>query len=112
MITNDSLLEQVDILVERGLFVNREALLRDAIRALLRSRPELRQQFGIELYNAGETSLARAAEISGVDLETFKELLREAGVVRTVTPVGEAIHDEVDRIVHLQEIDHQNEDSH
>jgi len=35
-------------------------------------------------------SLTRAAEIAGLDVEGFKELLREVGVARTVPSVGKA----------------------
>jgi predicted HTH domain antitoxin len=43
-------------------------------------------------------SLTRAAEISGLDLESCKELLREAGVIRGIPPAGQEVHDEVQAI--------------
>lgn len=44
------------------------------MRSLLRSKPELRGQLAIELYRQGKVSLSRAAEIGGVDMESFKAL--------------------------------------
>lgn len=95
--------DELDMLVERGIYKDREALLKDAMRSLLRSKPELRGQLAIELYKRGKVSLSRAAEIGGIDMESFKELLREAGVVRTIPPAGEALRNQVEQVMHLRE---------
>lgn len=99
-----TLLEELDVLVERGVYRDREALLNDALRSLLRSKPELRRQLAIELYRRGKVSLSRAAEIGGVDIESFKELLREAGIAREIPPAGEAVQTEVERLMRLREV--------
>jgi predicted HTH domain antitoxin len=93
----------VDVFVAQGIYKDREALLEDALQSLLRSKPELRARLAIELYRVAEVSLSRAAEISGLDLENFKELLREAGVVRRVAPRGEAVHDETEQLLVARE---------
>jgi predicted HTH domain antitoxin len=98
-----SLLDDLDVLVERGIYRDREALMKDAVQSLLRSKPELRRQLAIELYKLNRISLSRAAEIGGVDVESFKEILRETGVTRVVSPVGETVRDEVERLMHLRE---------
>lgn len=98
-----TLLDEVDVLVERGIYKDREALMKDAVRSLLRSKPGLRGQLAIELYRQGKVSLSRAAEIGGVDIECLKELLREAGVTRIIPPVGEAIWNEVEQLMRLRE---------
>jgi len=98
-----TLLEEMDILVKLGIYRDQKALVEDAMRALLRSKPELRRQLAIELYKQGKVSLLRAAEIGGIDMESFKELLREAGVARIISPVGEAIKSEVEQLMHLRE---------
>jgi predicted HTH domain antitoxin len=97
-----TLLDELDVLIERGLYEDQEALIEDAMRSLLRSKPHLRRQLAIELYRRGEVSFSRAAEIAGVDIETFKESLREAGVTRDIPPVGEAIEDEVEKLMQLR----------
>src|SRR2546423_15635584 len=83
-----TLLDAVAVLIERGIYKDRDALMQDALRALLRSKPELRGQLAVALYQRGDVSLTRAAEMSGLDLESCKELLREAGVVRGISPAG------------------------
>ena len=98
-----TLLDELDILIERGIYKDRETLMKDAMRSLLRSRPELRGQLAIELYRQGKVSLPRAAEIGGVDMESFKELLREAGVTRMIPPVDETIRGEVEQLMRLRE---------
>ncbi|NLV27140.1 MAG: hypothetical protein GXY48_08240, partial [Methanomicrobiales archaeon] len=69
-----------DILISSGIYPNRKTLLEDSYRALFRSRPELTRKIAIELYSHHEISLARGAEICGLDIENFKELLRENGI--------------------------------
>ena len=99
----DAILDELDILVERGIYKDREALLNDAMRSLLRSKPGLRVQLAIELYKRGKVSLSRAAEIGGVDIENFKEHLQEAAVSRVVPQIGGVIRDEVEKLIRLRE---------
>jgi predicted HTH domain antitoxin len=98
-----TLLDAVTVLIERGIYKDRDALMQDALRALLRSKPELRGQLAVALYQRGDVSLARAAEISGLDLESCKELLRESGVVRSIAPAGQEVQHEVQRLLRLRE---------
>ncbi|RMD62850.1 UPF0175 family protein [Candidatus Parcubacteria bacterium] len=91
------LLEDVDILVEQGVYTSKDELLDDAIRALLRTRPELRQELALALYTRGRISLTRAAEMAGLDIESFKDLLHDMGVPYRVSPVGkETVREEID----------------
>ena len=98
-----TLLDVVTVLIERGIYKDRDALLQDALRALLRSKPELRGQLAVALYQRGDVSLTRAAEISGLDIESCKELLREAGVIRGIPPAGQEVHDEVQQLLRTRE---------
>lgn len=97
------LLDELDVLIRKGIYKDYDALVRDAMRSLLRSKPELRGQMAIEMYRQGKVSLSRAAEIVGMDLEGFKELLRESGVVRMVPPAGKAIQHEVEQLIRFRE---------
>lgn len=97
-----TLLDELNLLVERGVYEDQEALVEDAMRSLLRSKPILRRQLAIELYKQRKISLSRAAEIEGVDIESFKESLREAGVRRSVPPAGETLQDEVEMLMRLR----------
>lgn len=98
-----TLLDKLDILIERGFYKDRDMLMKDAMQSLLRSKPELRRQLAIELYKEEKISLSRAAEIGGVDIESFKELLRESGIIRMVPHVEKAIGGEVERLLELRE---------
>lgn len=56
------------------------ALIEDAFRALLNLKPELKVEMAVELYLREEVSLSRAAEIAGMDIESFKEILKARGL--------------------------------
>jgi predicted HTH domain antitoxin len=88
------------ILLRIGKYENKSELITDALRALLRAKPELRRDVAVELYTKKEVSLSRAAEICGLDIENFKELLKERGVKISVPSIPvEAIDKEVERIL-------------
>lgn len=73
-------LEKVDILVDEGIFSSKEDLTKEAIRTLLRSRPEYLRRISARLYERGEVSLSRASELAGMDIESFKNFLAEMGL--------------------------------
>jgi predicted HTH domain antitoxin len=99
----DAILDELDILVERGIYKDREALLNDAMRSLLRSKPGLRVQLAMELYRRGKVSFSRASEIAGVDIENLKEHLQEAAISRGIPQIDGVIRDEVEELIHLRE---------
>jgi predicted HTH domain antitoxin len=98
-----TLLDAVTVLIERGIYKDRDALMHGAVRALLRSKPELRGQLAVALYQPGDISLTRAAEIGGLDIESCKELLREAGVARRISPIGQEVQHEVLQLLRTME---------
>lgn len=55
-------------------------LIEDAFRALLNLKPGLKVDMAIELYLKEEVSLSKAAEIAGMDMEDFKEILKVRGL--------------------------------
>ena len=61
-------------------YKNREALIEYAFRALLNLKSELKVEIAVELYLREEISLLRAAEIAGMDIEGFKEILKARGL--------------------------------
>ena len=97
-----TLLDDFNLLIQEGIYHDRETLLQDAMRALLRSKPELRRQLAIAWYKRRNVTLARASEIAGVDQENFKELLREAGARYQVAPVGAELRQEVEQLLRLR----------
>lgn len=60
-------------------YKTRSILIEDAFRALLNLKPWLKVELSIELYLMGDISLSRAAEIAGMDIESFKETLKARG---------------------------------
>ncbi|MBC2724307.1 MAG: UPF0175 family protein [Desulfosporosinus sp.] len=60
-----------------------DSLIEDAFRALLNLKPGLKVEVAIELYFNEEVSLSRAAEIAGMDIEGFMELLKMRGLMVT-----------------------------
>ncbi|MCK4732881.1 MAG: UPF0175 family protein [Methanophagales archaeon] len=88
------------ILLRIGKYENKGELIKDALRALLRAKPELRRDVAVELYTKKEVSLSRAAEICGMNMEDFKELLKERGIKIAVPSIPvEEIDKEVERIL-------------
>jgi predicted HTH domain antitoxin len=98
-----TLLDTVTVCIEGGIYKDREDLMHDAVRALLRSKPKLRGQLAVALYQQGDISLTRAAEISGLDIESCKELFREAGAVRRISPIGQEVQHEVQQLLRARE---------
>ncbi len=83
-----------------GRYENKSELIKDALRALLRAKPELRRDVAVELYTKKEVSLSRAAEICGMNVEDFKELLKERSIKISVPSIPvEEIDKEVERIL-------------
>ncbi|HHV53821.1 MAG TPA: hypothetical protein GXX52_10165 [Synergistaceae bacterium] len=99
--SKDSVLSKLDeILVGIGKYPGKKELMEDAFRALLRAKPELKMDLAVELYKKKEISLSKGAEISGLNVEDFKELLRERGIKISIPALpSEDIDKEVERIL-------------
>lgn len=85
--------EDVELLRKTGAYESDAAVIEDALRSLLRSKPELRMTLAVEKYRTGRVSHNRAAEIAGVSPEEFKEVLHERGIPRTAGFLSEAERD-------------------
>jgi len=91
-----------ELLINIGKYPSKEELYNDALRALLRAKPDLRRDIAIELYRKKTISLSRAAEICGSNIEDFKELLKERGIKREVPSIPvEEIDEEVESILRM-----------
>jgi len=89
-----------EILVRVGRYPGKKELIEDALRTLLRVKPELKRDVAIELYKKNEVSLSRASEICGLNMEDLKELLKEKGVKTPVPSIPiEEVDKEVERIL-------------
>jgi predicted HTH domain antitoxin len=67
-------------LVEARLYDTEEDVMQDALRHLLRARPELRIQLAVHRYQSEEISLAKAAGLAGVSWAQMKDILLERGI--------------------------------
>lgn len=67
-------------LVEAHLYQNEESVIQDALRHLLRARPELRIRLAIFRYQHEQMSLAKAANLAGVSWAQMKDILLEHGI--------------------------------
>lgn len=72
--------KEMNSLIELKFYKNRKDLVRDAFRALLELKPSLRIEAAIDLYRKKDVSLWSAAEMAGMSLEEFKEILEGRGV--------------------------------
>ena len=72
--------------VEARLYDNEDEVIRDALRHLLRARPEARIQLAVYRYETEEISLAKAAELAGVSWAQMREILLEKGVSPNLGP--------------------------
>src|SRR6059058_2412769 len=73
-------------LVDARLYASEQEVLDDALRRLLRSRPELRVRLAIHRYESGPISLAKAAAIAGVSWAQMRDILLEGGVTLRLGP--------------------------
>lgn len=71
--------DEIDVLTEEG-YMTEEELKREAYRALLTERKDLRISIAVERYKKEEITLNKAAETAGVTTEEFKNILSERGV--------------------------------
>jgi predicted HTH domain antitoxin len=78
------------VLVDAKLYPDRRAVIQDALRALLREKPQLRVELAIHRYETEDISLAHAAHLAGVRFDRMKTLMVERGVQLRLRPADEA----------------------
>lgn len=67
------------VLVDARLYPDRRAVIQDALRALLREKPQLRVELAIHRYETEDISLAHAAHLADVSFDRMKALMVERG---------------------------------
>jgi predicted HTH domain antitoxin len=72
--------DELGAVVQAGKYKSKEEAIGHALEVLLAANPPLRVKTAVELYRREKVTLTRAAEIAGLELETFKERLAERGV--------------------------------
>lgn len=69
-----------DALLKARLFLSAEAARQNAMSMWLAVKPELRLETALELFQANEVTLERAAEIAGLNRWVFHEVLKRRGI--------------------------------
>ncbi|RMF91192.1 MAG: UPF0175 family protein [Nitrospinota bacterium] len=77
---------KVQDFVEARLYDSTEDVIQDALRHLLRARPNLRIQLAVHRYQKEGISLAKAASLAGVSWAQMREILVEAGIQPRLGP--------------------------
>ena len=90
---------QVTAARQAGLYEDETDLITDAVRMLLAARPDVRHASACQLYGHGVVSLGKAAELAGLDIVGFKQVLARHSITRTapesVDETLEMAHDAV-----------------
>ena len=73
--------QELDAVIRAGAFRDREHAIHEALETLFVVRPQLRTDTAVELFRSGEVSLLRAAELAGLESESFRRLLRDRRIV-------------------------------
>jgi len=76
--------ERVEGVIRSGVYVDETELYNEAIRTLFEVKSDLKTIAAVELYKGGEVSLEKAAEIAGVNVVQFKEILSQKGITRWI----------------------------
>lgn len=73
-------------LVDAKLYASNDEVVEDALRHLLRARPDLRINLAIHRYLQEPLSLAQAAALAGVSWSQMREIMVERGVPLRLGP--------------------------
>jgi predicted HTH domain antitoxin len=76
---------ELNALVKAGIFRSKAEGVKEALRLLFATRPQLSVEAAIQLYREGDVTLGRAAEIAGITRWEFETLLMDRGIARSVT---------------------------
>jgi predicted HTH domain antitoxin len=85
----DVIKEGINSLIRAGYYEDKEKLLNDAFRTLLEVRPALKIEMAVDLYKEEKISLSRAAEIAGMSIEGFKNILDLREIKRIIKAPSE-----------------------
>ena len=72
--------------VDAKLYKDDQEVIQDALRYLVRGRPDLRVRLAIHRYETEEISLAKAASLAGVSWAQMKDILIAHGVQPRLGP--------------------------
>ncbi len=76
--------DEIDALIEAGYYSSKSDVVKDALRTLLETKSNLRVAASVEMYKGGKVSIGKAAELAGMSLIEFKEVLINRGIKRQI----------------------------
>ena len=76
--------DELQAVTQAGAYKSKEEAIEHALEVLLAANPQLRVDTAIELYRLEKVTLSRAAEVAGLERETFREQLSDRGIEVTV----------------------------
>ena len=92
VISLDLLEDELQAVMQAGNYDSKEEAIGHALEVLLAANPRLRIDMAVELYRRNRVTLARAAEVAGLEIETFKQQLAEQDVSIAVDEPADEIH--------------------
>lgn len=72
--------DEIEAVVKAGYYSSKSDVVRDAIRLLFETKSNLKLSAAIEMYKDGKVTLSKAAELSGLDTISFKDILKDRGI--------------------------------
>ncbi len=81
---------EISALVRAGYYTSKSDVVKDALRNLFDSKTQLKLAAAIEMYQSGEITLSKGAELAGMTTIEFKEILIDRGIpIRSYEPSEE-----------------------
>jgi len=71
---------EIKALVRGGYFNSKDSFIEEAVKYMLSSRGDLKINAAVEMYSSKDVSLGRAAELAGLSIFEFKEILKARGI--------------------------------
>lgn len=87
----------INALIRQNIYNSKDAVITDAIRALLELKPNLKVEIAINLYKTKKVSLWKAAETAGLEMEQFKEILSARNIKIEIDGTKEESKERIER---------------
>ena len=103
IISVELLEDELKAVVQAGAYNSKEEVIGHALEVLLAAHAPLRINTAVELYRQGTVTVARAAEIAGLEFEAFKDRLLAQNVSIPMEETSGEIQAGAERIRRLRE---------
>ena len=90
---------EIRALVKGGYFRSKDSFIEESVKYMLVSRSDLKINAAVEMYRSKDVSLAKAAEVAGMSIFEFKDILKTRGIKMVVeAPSKEEIDSQIKRM--------------